>query len=333
MEGRSAAICADLFGCPNRCMHCWLGHMPNRRMENDADEQIMRYFGPYFSSIAFYSWMREPDFCHDYKERWERDVTISKNAKPQRFELASYYRIVRDDAYIPFLKSVGTEKVQLTFFGLKETQDRYVGRKGAYEEILGASDRLMEGGITPRWQCFINAENVQEILEVFDMYQEIRRTRCPEMEFFVHVGSCDGENRKLYPIRLNKADIPQALIPYYWAYEEVRTEGECCRLLQADNSHPDYYPEDETLVLYVSNSYDVFFNVTNTTRPWVIGNMKKIDSSEMMRRIDQRDTFALNKAKEITWAELVERYGSFSSGKAFFLDDYKMYLFNNYLAE
>lgn len=333
MEDRSASICADLFGCPNRCKHCWLGYMSNRRMEDDADEQIMQYFDPYFSSIAFYSWMREPDFCHDYKARWERDVAISKNAKPQRFELASFFRIVRDDNYIPFLKSVGTEKVQLTFFGLKDTQDRYVGRKGAYEEIMQASDMLIENGVTPRWQCFINEENAQEILTIFDMYQEIKHTRCPEMEFFVHVGSCDGENRKLYPIRMNKADIPSKLIPYYYAYDEVRTEGECCRLLQEDDSHPDFDPDENPLVLYVSNTYDVFFNVANITKAWIIGNMKEIDSAEMMRRIDQRDTYALNKAKEVTWAELVERYGDFQSGKAFFLDDYKMYLFNNYLSE
>lgn len=333
MEDRTLSICADLFGCPNCCKHCWLGHMPNRRMEDDADQQIMQYFDPYFSSIAFYSWMREPDFCQNYKERWERDVAISKNAKPQRFELASFYRIVRDKGYIPFLKSVGTEKVQLTFFGLKETQDRYVGRKGAYEEIMQASDLLIENGIIPRWQCFINKENAQEILTIFDMYQEIKRTRCPKMEFFVHVGSCDGENRKLYPIRMNKADIPQKLIPYYYAYKEVLTEGECCRLLQEDNSHPDFAPDEESLVLYVSNTYDVYFNVANTTKPWVIGNMKEIDSAEMMRRIDKQDTYALNKAKEVTWAELVERYGDSQSGKAFFLDDYKMYLFNNYLAE
>lgn len=333
MDDRSLSICADLFGCPNRCKHCWLGHMPNRRMEDDADQRIMQYFDPYFSSIAFYSWMREPDFCQNYKERWERDVAISKNAKPQRFELASFYRIVRDKDYIPFLKSVGTEKVQLTFFGLKEIQDRYVGRKGAYEEIMQASDLLIENGIIPRWQCFINEENAQEILTIFDMYEEIKRTRCPEMEFFVHVGSCDGENRKLYPIRMNKADIPQKLIPYYYAYEEVLTEAECCRLLQEDNAHPDFAPDEESPVLYVSNTYDVYFNVANTTKPWIIGNMKEIDSAEMMRRIDQQDTYALNKAKEVTWAELVARYGDVQSGKAFFLDDYKMYLFNNYLAE
>lgn len=159
-------LVADLYGCPNRCLHCWLGHMPNRRMEDGADRFMMEYFDPYFDRIAFYSWLREPDFCDSYAERWRRDLAISKNTKPERFELASFYRIVRDENYIPFLQSAGVKKVQLTLFGLKETQDRYVGRKGAYEETMKATDLLISAGMIPRWQCFINEENREEIVEL-----------------------------------------------------------------------------------------------------------------------------------------------------------------------
>ena len=154
-------LVVDMYGCPNRCLHCWLGHMPNRKMDADADTYIMDFFSPYFEKIAFYSWLREPDFCEDYKNRWKRDLEISKNAVPQRFELASFYRIVRDDGYIPFLRSVGVKKVQLTFFGLKRTQDKYVGRTGAFEEIMRASDMLIDGAIIPRWQCFLYEENIR----------------------------------------------------------------------------------------------------------------------------------------------------------------------------
>ena len=70
--------------------------MPNRVMENGADEYIMEFFSPYFDRIAFYSRVREPDCCDDYRDRWYRDVRISQNAVPFRFELASFYRIVRD---------------------------------------------------------------------------------------------------------------------------------------------------------------------------------------------------------------------------------------------
>ena len=194
-------IVVDMNGCPNRCRHCWLGHMPNRRMEDGADRFIVNYFSPYFDKIAYYSWLREPDYCDDYEERWKKDVNISKNTVPQRFELASFYRIVRDKKYVPFLKSVGVKKVQLTFFGLEPTQDRYIGRKGAFQEVMRASNILIREGVIPRWQCFINEENRDEIVQLYRMAREIRQNRCPELEFFVHEGSCDGENRKLYYVR------------------------------------------------------------------------------------------------------------------------------------
>ena len=109
---RKLNLVVDMNGCPNRCLHCWLGHMTNRRMEKGADSFIVDFFSPFFDKIAYYSWLREPDYCDDYEERWKRDLEISKNTVPERFELASFYRIVRDETYVPFLKSVGVKKVQ-----------------------------------------------------------------------------------------------------------------------------------------------------------------------------------------------------------------------------
>ena len=61
---------------------------------------------------------------------------LSVGGKPERFELASFWRLVRDPDYAGFLKEVGVRQVQLTFFGLEELTDRYTGRKGAFRELL-----------------------------------------------------------------------------------------------------------------------------------------------------------------------------------------------------
>lgn len=323
-------LVVDLYGCPNRCMHCWLGHMPNTSMPENADRIIMDYFSPFFSKIAFYSWLREPDFCSNYRDRWFRDIAISKNAKPQRFELASFYRIVRDDQYIPFLKEVGVKKVQLTFFGLQETQDRYVGRKGAYEEVMQASKLLMQNGITPRWQCFINEENKEEIVKIYALAKQVRREWCPELEFFAHEGSCDGENRKLYPIRIRKRSIPEELIPVYFGYDNLLEERECIELLKDLNEHPEFSNKGD-IVLNISNTFDVFFNITHMTAPWKIGNIIADKPQVLVDRVLYEDTPAHRRAKQVTWAELACRYGDTSSEKAFSLDDYKMFLFNTFL--
>ena len=325
-------LVVDMYGCPNRCLHCWLGHMPNKRMEDGADRLIMDYFSPFFDRIAFYSWMREPDYCSDYQARWAKDVALSKNTVPERFELASFYRIVRDDAYIPFLKSVGVKKVQLTFFGMKATQDRYVGRKGAYEEVMLASDLLTDSGIIPRWQCFINEENADEIVRLYRLAQAKRKQNCPSLEFFVHEGSCEGENRKLYPIRIRKRRIPDELIPVFLNYADLLTEGECCKILREDVSHPSF-PIGDTITLNISNEYDVYYNFTHLSKPWIIGNLKTENPEALVRKIVSGDTSALQAAKKCVWAELANQFGDASSEKVFSLEDYKMFLFNRYLEQ
>ena len=126
---KSLTLAVDMFGCPNRCLHCWLSHMPNKKMDDRDDKWIVDCFKPYFDKIEFFSWLREPDFCQNYRERWEIDKELSVNTVPRRFELGSFWRLVRDPEYVLFLKDVGVKCVQLTFFGLKETTDRYIGRK------------------------------------------------------------------------------------------------------------------------------------------------------------------------------------------------------------
>ncbi|MCH5255597.1 MAG: radical SAM protein, partial [Lachnospiraceae bacterium] len=232
-------------------------------MEEDADVWLIDYFKPYFNSITYYSWLREPDFCDDYVQRWYRDNQISVNASPERFELASFWRIAGDPDYVAFLKEVGVRKVQLTFFGMEQMTDKYTGRKGAFKELLDATEMLIANQIAPRWQVFINEENKDEIVQLLGLVDTLRlEERCrafgEDFRFFIHSGSCDGENRKLYNLRIEKNHIPEVLIPYYMNYEKVLTERESCDLLMNDASTVVHHNED-SIVLNISNTYDVYF--------------------------------------------------------------------------
>ena len=336
-EGRLLSVCADLFGCPNRCLHCWLSHMPNRRMEDGADGWIVDLFRPYFERIEFYSWLREPDYCDDYRARWERDKALSVGALPQRFELGSFRRLARDPDYAAFLKETGVKCVQLTFFGLEEMTDRYVGRKGAYRELLQATEILLAHEISPRWQTFINEENKDDLVKLLAVSEERELARRSEafgghFRFFVHPGSCDGENRKLYPLRIVKEHIPEALVPFFLGYDALKPERELCEKWRDDPSH--FVPHnDGDIVLYVSNTYDLFFNFTHMRPEWRIGNLKTDPAEELVRRVLEEDIPALRKARGITVGELVKRCGDPASEKAFEEEDYKMYLLNTYLEQ
>lgn len=332
---KKLTLVVDMYGCPNRCKHCWLGHMPNRRMDDYTDEFLVEYFKPYFESITYYSWLREPDYCDDYRQRWIRDNEVSVNDKPMRFALASFYRLVRDEEYVRFLKETGVKKVQLTLFGLEDMTNLYIGRKNAYNEILQATDIIISNGIIPRWQAFINEENKYEIVKLLDVIDEQKLyERCESIggkfKFFVHAGSCDGENAKLYPIRIQKENIPEQLIPYYMGYNEILEEKECVEILSESNDKIVFEPSDD-IVLNVSNEMDIYYNYTHMTKPWIIGNALKEDSKELVRRIVEGDTYALNTLRDHSYSEFVKKYGDVTSTKVFSLDDYKMYVVNRFL--
>ena len=337
MVSKTLALVVDMYGCPNRCKHCWLGHMPNRTMEKDADVWLIDYFKPDFPTIVYYSWLREPDFCDDYRECWQRDNELSIGAKPERFELASVWRLTRDPDYAGFLKEAGVKRVQLTFFGLEALTDKYTGRKGAFQELLQATEILLNHKIAPRWQVFLNEENKDEAAALPELAKTLElENRCQafgeQFKFFVHAGSCDGENRKLYPIRIEKPHIPEVLKPYYLDYDQILTESECCTKLKGSTSHEIPHNKDE-IVLNISNNFDVYFNFTHMTNAWKIGNLKTTPKPELLRQIIEEDTPTLNLARQITLGELSELYGDPASKRAFFLEDYQGYLLNRYLED
>lgn len=335
MKNKALAICADLYGCPNRCLHCWLGHMPNRDMGPGADEWIVAQFKPYFDEIEFYSWLREPDFCPDYRARWERDKALSVGCAPQRFELASFWRLVRDPDYVNFLKEVGVRRVQLTFFGLEPMTDKYVGRKGAFRELLVATVLLPDHGILPRWQLFLNEENRDEAARLPALAEQLGLARrCAalggEFRLFVHAGSCDGENRRLYPIRIREGRVPAELLPYYLNLDQNRTEAELCALWR-DETAPHVPHNGDRIVLYVANNYDLFFNFTHMRPEWRIGNLRADPMEELIRRVTEEDIPALQAARAVSLGELVRRYGDPASDRLFEPEDYRAYLLNRYL--
>lgn len=71
------------------------------------------------------------------------------------------------------------KKVQLTFFGMEKITDKYVGRKGAFHELLEAAEILIINQISPRWQAFITEENIIEIVELQNLTKTLKlEERC-----------------------------------------------------------------------------------------------------------------------------------------------------------
>ena len=203
--------------------------------------------------------------------------------------------------------------------------DKYVGRKGAYQELMKATRILLDNGISPRWQFFINMENKDEILSQVELGKSMGIE-----EIFVHEGSCDGNNAKLYDIRIEKDAIPEELKPYYLDYDSLMTEAECCALLKGGKE--TFVPHNQKdIVLNIASDLNVYFNFTNPSPAWRLGNLKEDPIDVVVRRAVEENVPALLLAKAMPLGRLVLKYGNSESNKAFFLDDYKMYLLNRYL--
>lgn len=329
---RDINLVVDMYGCPNRCKHCWLGHLPNTKPRENADRILVDYFAPHFKSVTFYSWLREPDFCQDYELRWQEDNRISVGAKPQRFELASFWRIVRDKHYVEFLKKVGVDTVQLTFFGLKQKTDSFVGRKGAFEELLQATELLIANEIAPRWQAFLYQTNKEDIVKLLQLSKTLElENKCSafgkNFRFFIHEGTCDGENAKLYPVRINKKDIPPVLIPYFPDFDKIFSERELCKKFEACNSC--FVPHNnDSITLNITNNFDVYYNFTHMTAEWRIGNLLTDRKEDLLEKIVTEEIAPLQIARKTTVAELIKKYGNYTSERAFSQDDYFQYLLN-----
>ena len=110
------------------------------------------------------------------------------------------------------------------------------------------------------------------------------------------------------------------------------TEAQCCERLRDSTAHEVPRSEDR-IVLNIANTFDVYFNFSHMTAGWKIGNLKTDPREEIIRRIAEEDTPALELAHGVTLGELAERYGDPVSEKVFFLEDYQSYLLNRYIED
>lgn len=349
MQYENILAALDMLGCPNRCRHCFMGWRPNPSLTEADLRFVAEAFRPYAKTLTVSDWNREPDFGDDYKEKWAlcRELS-SPETPPEHYELASVWRLARDPAYAPWLKSLGLRYVQLTLFGGEDITDYFTGRKGAYQYILKAIDALLEYEIAPRIQVFVNKMTIDELPKVEELVERLDlERRCEAIgipfAFFAHQGGCDGEAEKLYPIWVTSEDldiIPERLAASTCKHfgkptlEAVfgREEGELYRELVEDRSTESlgtgYQP-----VLYVDGQFDVFPNLGTVAPQWQLGNLKTDGAATILRRLAGDESPAQRVRATVPVCELTKAYGDPGSRRLFGRGDYIDYLVNRYCEE
>lgn len=333
----------DMAGCPNRCKHCWIGHAPNKRLPQDDLRYVAEEFAKFSENMTVTSWYREPDYRDDYKELWELENSLSTQP-PQRFELCSIWRMVRDPQYIKWLKTFDIKKYQLSFFGLENKTDYYTGRKGAFSDLFYATKMLLENELMPRWQIFINQDNIHEIQDLVNLSKELKLDeRCIELgvefDMFTHQGSCDGESRKLYDIWLTEdcvEKLPKELIEKSLKHFNCsstqnflgKTEEELYEELKDDSSTHNLV--SNTPIFFVNADFDIYPNLSETSPWFYLGNLKTDGLDKVMDNYINNKSTAQNIRANVPLKDIAKKCGDPTSNRLFTRGDYIDYLLNKY---
>ncbi|MCM1283391.1 MAG: radical SAM protein [Muribaculaceae bacterium] len=335
MDFKEITVCLDMHGCPNRCRHCWVGATPNGNMDTSEIAFAAEQFRPFTNCLEILNWYREPDFHNNYRELWELCKKYS-DKHTEHFELISVWRLVRDREYVKWLSSLGLKAAQLTVFGDEETTDFYTGRKGAYRDIIKAIEILLENRIAVRIQTFINKENIDKLAHIEWL---IGQYESENISFFLHPGSCDGENEKLYDMRVTPGDIekiPEKLAEYTCRYMGTdklmdvfgKTEQFLYEKLQGNDSTESYVSESP--VFYVDRNFNIYPNISTPAQHWYLGNIKTDSVEAILTKYRESGSIAMHTRLTVPIGEIVRQQGDRGSQRLFEEEDYITFLLNKY---
>jgi hypothetical protein len=156
---------------------------------------------------------------------------------------------------------------------------------------------------------------------------------------FVHQGSCDGENAKLYDIRVTPKDlkqVPPLLIDYSLKHFNKsnftdifgKTEREVCAEL---SGNPEIIGTvTDTPTFYVDKDFNVYPNITTPSKYWSLGNLKTDGTETILRRYLNDESPAQRVRATAPIGELTKTCENFESERLFSQGDYVDYLVNKY---
>jgi hypothetical protein len=341
----------DMHGCPNRCRHCYIG-IPalasGRITEDDVRWTVGRFRAfrrpgkslPLWRKLRVSTSVREPDYGDDYRRLHDLENELSDlpSLRP-RWELLSVWRLARDPEYAAWAHSIGVRVCQMTFFGLEKVTDWAYRRRGAFRDLLVATERLLAAGIRPRWQWFFTKRILPDLPGLIALTQELRlRERCEalggEFTLFMHCPGPDGEAWHLEHLRPTAADLEQ--VPT-WLREQSEChigrplgepEGRITHLLYGEcrptsTAIGDQVGGHNHLWFQIVPGFDVYSNLGGLTSAWRLGNLETDGVAGIIDTLENDRAPALQAYFRIPVSELARRYGRPRGRRLYVPDDLK----------
>ncbi len=155
----------EATGCPNTCMHCYCSDL-KRQPELIPPSDIMvtaRAFRGAMSSDVGVLLLQEQTMYPDF-------ITLTKQLRSEGFMrktndgllVTNGFGLARDvDLLQETSKLFGG--IKMTLFGLEDEHDRFVSRKGHFNEILKVTQHAKTLGLNVIWQLMVSSRNPRQM--------------------------------------------------------------------------------------------------------------------------------------------------------------------------
>lgn len=303
MPDDDIGLAFDMHGCPNRCRHCWLGHevvaTPGTCMTEDDVRWAVAQFRAFrrpgedrapWRHLNVATWIREPDYADNYRQLGALEIELSDVPPPRdKYELMSVWRLARDTKYAQWGYELGIRECQVTFFGMDKATDWAVHRRGAFRDLLTATERLLAAGIRPRWQLIFTKVLIPDLPGLIALAEELRlKERCDALGglfiFWMHLPSPEGAALHLDHVWPTARDLEKSPRDFLARSEEHmgRSMGTPERVLirsLRDDPGPAVRSVKEAtsgnpLWFYIAPGFDVYLTFAEISPAYRLGNLK-----------------------------------------------------------
>lgn len=346
-----------MAGCPNRCKHCYLGYGVNMPINEESVRTISLMFKkyqlsdeniPYFNHVTVQTYFREPDYLNDYKYLWKLENELSTKNDAIRFELLSMWRLANDNEYAKWAYQIGVRRCQISFFGMEETTNYFFNRnikdKNAFKDNIIATERLLDAGIIPRWQIFLNKKGIGELDELMSIVDKLNLEKRvlelgEEFTIFTHIPDPLGAAFEIEKYRLDHDDIykiPKYLIEKSKIHFGInstddfigKTEKEWLPTLIVNDNPINYSPPP---AFFIDGTLDVYTNTFDMSKAFLMSNVFKDGIDCIMDNYLYNRTIGLKANKEIPISYLAGIYGNKNGEKLYVKESLLDLYFSKYL--
>jgi len=212
--------------CNLKCVHCY-SHSADKdypgELTTEQGKALIEDLAQFGAPVILFSG-GEPTLRHDLFELAQYAVSLGMRAVIS----TNGTKITREMA--ARLKDIGLSYVGVSLDGMRETNDKFRGHQGAFDEALAGIRNCLETGIKVGLRFTINKRNAQDIPEIFTLLED---ENIPRVCFYHLVYA--GRGTKLMEEDLDHAETRRVVDMIIDRTADLHARGKPKEVLTVDN--------------------------------------------------------------------------------------------------